>query len=420
MINLAEIETLITVAKSVKRVPLVHHVRSSFTTDYLKNISKEVIEPNVDIYSMCCQNILLNSPIEFLNYMFDETITDNFDTSIKTNLKQNCPNFYVSHNSGEATIIFDSLTNEQNNDFAKIANIWANNKNIKFIPITGDYTTTKTAELFANYCIYTNPDKHIVFVVKDMVSRSFSVPKIVNGIMMVNEPEFAPAMQKMNRLSTIDFENPNKTANMYWFNFNNLKVKCPLYMLIYNDYLKYHKTGTSLMLDSANICEQCQNYQKEKQCEKWTETDLFNRINHGIVKHSIVKNYLTNYINDVLGIVDGMLQNINIKNLNIKNTTLGSTEEISINAGKSKTTNAREASSSEAETQILSNEIITTLTLYTLSHEQQDRDFETFIADSCNILGSENTERIMPDLLSIWNTFFVTHINDLLIEVDLY
>ena len=68
----------------------------------------------------------------------------------------------------------------------------------------------------------------------------------------------------------------------------------------------------------------------------------------------------------------------------------------------------------------LSNEIITTLTLYTLSHEQQDRDFETFIADSCNILGSENTERIISDLLSIWNTFFVTHINDLLIEVDLY
>ena len=419
-IDLTEMETMIKTVPLINRVQKIHHVRSSFTNDFLKNISKEEIEPNEDIYSICCQNIMVNSPIEFLNYMFDETISEHFDTKVKTNLKQNCPNFYVSHNPGEATIIFDSLTNEQNNDFAKIANVWADNKNIKCIPITGDFTTTKAAELFANYHLYTNPDKHIIFVAANMVSRSFSVPKIVNGIMMVNEPEYAPATQKMDRLSTIDFENLNKIAHMYWFNFNDLKVKCPLYMLLYNDYLKYHNTGMTMMLDSINIYEQCQNYQKEVQCDKWSETDLFNRINHGIVRHAIVKNYLTNYINDILGVVDEMLKDIDVKDIDLKNTLLGSTNTTSINAGKSKSTNARENKSAESETQLLSNEVITTLTLYTLSHIKEERDFETFIADTCYILGSKNTEKVMPGLVSLWNTFFIPHINKLLIEVDLY
>ena len=417
MIDLNEMQQLAVNAPEVKRVQIIHHVRSIDIAKFLKITSKEEIIPNMDEYSMRCQNLLTNSPIDFLEYMFDEQNDKFFNSKIKTNLKQNCPNFYVNTNPGEATIIFTSLKNEQQNDFVNIANTWGKERNIIFKAINGTLTTTKAAETFANYYINVHSDKHIVFVVANMVSRSFSVPKLVNGIMMVNEPDYAPATQKFNRISTIDWDNLDKISHMYWFNFNNLSIKCPLYMLIYKDLLdnKNKKdvegNDVKLMLDSINIFEQCADLQKEKKCEKWSETDLFNRINHGIITRDIVKSHVTNNLNHLIIEIGKILNTYNIKTLNIKNIKVGATTQETISAGRSKEPIDRDSCiPPETTSNVLTEETTIQLVLYTLSHEKEDRDFETFIADSCNIFGIALVETLYNELEKLWNNIFVNNI----------
>lgn len=411
---------------TIQRVKIKHHVRSIDVHNMLKATAEVDIIPSYgcgeDEYTMRCQNLLNNCPESFLGYMWNINATTvyKFDSKIKTDLTNS--NFFLSRNNGEATIIFTSLTNARQNEFVKIANEWSkrNELNLLFISVNGDNMKTADAEIIANYEVDCHQDNHIVFVTANMAARSFSVPKIVNGIMMVNEPGLASAEQKYNRLSTIDYDNENKIGNMYWFNFTSMKCVCPLYNLLYNDLLENKKkkdtNGKNLvnMFDCVDIFEQVGQRIKEK-THVWTEQDIFESIVTGTISHDEITAHIVNFCPELSEAIADMVKTfkLNLVGLNVANWKIGKTMQAKINGtGRSMLSNKKELTEKEKKTRILNLEVATSLVGLTLGHE--NRNFNNFVQDACHIFSSTIVKHIGKTYLEIlWNDYFVKTITEL-------
>lgn len=414
-----------------KRVKINHHIRNICFDKFLKDADNFIKEnKNEDEYSYRCQNILMNTTAEFLNYMWISTEQKMFDKKKKGKFEivsgKNSSNFYLSKNPGEATIIFTSLTNDEQNKFVELSNEWGLNHNIKFFAINGEKTTSACAEIMANGIIRTHSDSHCVFVTANMAARSFSVPKIVNGIMMVNEPGYASATQKYERLSTIDRENPNKISNMYWFNFKSLNLICPLFNMMYIDIVENGKkkdtNGKSikLMNDTINIFQQDDESQSETKA-KWKKEDIFKEINKGIVHHDFIAANIRNCFPEIETIVADVLKNINLNDLELKTQKIGKTTQQKLNGGSSakrvkENPDEPEENDNFGEKRIsvkYSNlEIATAMVMRTLEHEKSDRDFDSFECDCKHIFTNEGLFKIgKKNIQKFWSEIKKTIVN---------
>ena len=403
-----------------KRVKIVHHVRNIEFDKFLKETEMNDIKAGDDEYSFRCQNILMKTTTSFLDYMWNPSVKTMFvQKTTKTGKKfsnydpTNSSNFYLSRNAGEATIIFTSLTNKQQTEFVKTANLWGNNLNIKFFAINGLETSNACAEILANGLIKVHSDSHCVFVTSNMAARSFSVPKIVNGIMMVNEPGYASAIQKYNRLSTIDWDNLNKVSHMYWFNFKSLKLICPLFNIMYIDLNEKKKQkdiyGKSIktMFATIDIFSQDNETQAETK-KKWTEQDIFNEINKGIVKHDFISNHLRNCVPELEEIIAEIRKKLDFDQFNLKSVKLGKTNQKNFNGGKSgdiirpEKPEDDEENEKKVKAKFSDLEIATTMVTLTLGHDIEDRNFGNFCIDckylfsfeGIRAIGAENIEKI--------------------------
>lgn len=404
------------------RVKIIHHVRNIEFDKFLLETEMNDIKDGEDEYSFRCQNILMKTTTSFLDYMWNPSVKNLFvQKTTKTGKKisnydpTNSTNFYLSRNAGEATIIFTSLTNKQQTDFVKTANLWGNNHNIKFFAINGTETSNACAEILANGLIKVHSDSHCVFVTSNMAARSFSVPKIVNGIMMVNEPGYASAIQKYNRLSTIDWDNLNKVSHMYWFNFKSLKLICPLFNIMYIDLNEKKKqkdiNGKSIktMFDTIDIFSQDGESQAEN-TKNWKEEDIFNEINKGIVKHDFISNHLRNCVPELEEIIAEIRKKINFDQFNLKSVKLGKTNQKNLNGGKSGDTihpekpEENEENEKTVKVKFSDLEIATTMVTLTLGHEENDRDFGNFCIDCKYVFTLEGIRAIGPENMEkIWS-----------------
>lgn len=413
-----------------KRVKIVHHVRNIEFDKFLTETVMDAIKENEDEYSFRCQNILMKTTNSFLDYMWNPSVTNmfvqkkikglnvsNFDTDTY-------PNFYLSRNAGEATIIFTSLTNKQQTEFVNRANLWGKNFNIKFFAINGLETSNACAEILANGLIKVHSDSHCVFVTSNMAARSFSVPKIVNGIMMVNEPGYASAIQKYNRLSTIDWDNLNKVSHMYWFNFKSLKLICPLFNIMYIDLNGKKKQediyGKSIktMFATIDIFSQDNESQAESK-KKWTEQDIFNEINKGIVKHDFISNHLRNCVPELEEIIAEIRKKLDFDKFNLKSVKLGKTNQKNVNGGKSgdiirpEKPEDDEENEKKVKAKFSDLEIATTMVTLTLGHNEEERNFRNFCADCMYLFTFEGIRAIgEKNLTKIW-TVVETQIKNL-------
>ncbi len=403
-----------------KRVKIVHHVRNIEFDKFLTETVMDAIKENEDEYSFRCQNILMKTTNSFLDYMWNPSVTNmfvqkkikglnvsNFDTDTY-------PNFYLSRNAGEATIIFTSLTNKQQTEFVNRANLWGNNLNIKFFAINGLETSNACAEILANGLIKVHSDSHCVFVTSNMAARSFSVPKIVNGIMMVNEPGYASAIQKYNRLSTIDWDNLNKVSHMYWFNFKSLKLICPLFNIMYIDLNEKKKqkdiNGKPIktMFATIDIFSQDNESQAETK-KKWTEQDIFNEINKGIVKHDFISNHLRNCVPELEEIIAEIRRKLDFDKFNLKSVKLGKTNQKNVNGGKSgdiirpEKPEDEEENEKKVKAKFSDLEIATTMVTLTLGHNEIERNFKNFCADCMYLFTFEGIRAIgEKNLTKLW------------------
>lgn len=414
-----------------KRVKINHHIRNISFDKFLKDADKFIKEnKNEDEYSFRCQNILMNTTTEFLNYMWISAEQKMFDKKKKGKFEivsgNNSSNFYLSKNPGEATIIFTSLTNDEQNKFVELANEWGLNHNIEFFAINGEKTTSACAEIMANGIIRTHSYSHCVFVTANMAARSFSVPKIVNGIMMVNEPGYASATQKYERLSTIDRENPNKISNMYWFNFKSLNLICPLFNMMYIDIVENGKKkdtndkSIKLMNDTINIFQQDDEAQSETET-KWKKEDIFKEINKGIVHHDFIAANIRNCFPEIENVVAEVLKNINLNDLELKTQKIGKTTQQKLNGGKS----AKRVKENPDDTEENDNfgekrisvkysnlEIATAMVMRTLEHEKSDRDFDSFECDCKHIFTNEGLFKIgKKNIQKFWAEINKTIVN---------
>jgi len=404
-----------------ERVQIKHHVRNIEFEKFLKEIDKNDIKNNEDEYSFRCQNILMKTTTSFLDYMWNPADTKMFvkkttknGRSISNYDETNSTNFYLTRNPGEATIIFTSLTKKQQAKFVQVANIWGANFNIKFFAINGDETSNACAEIMANGLIKVHSDCHCVFVTSNMAARSFSVPKIVNGIMMVNEPCYASAIQKYNRLSTIDWDNLNKVSHMYWFNFKSLKLICPLFNIMYIDLNEKKKqkdiNGKPIktMFATIDIFSQENESQAETK-KKWTEQDIFNEINKGIVKHDFIANHLRNCVPELEEIIAEIRKKLDFDKFNLKSVKLGKTNQKNLNGGKSgdiirpEKPEDDEENEKKVKAKFSDLEIATTMVTLTLGHNEEERNFRNFCADCMYLFTFEGIRAIgEKNLTKLW------------------
>lgn len=403
------------------RVKIVHHVRNIEFDKFLKETEMNDIKAGDDEYSFRCQNILMKTTTSFLDYMWNPSVNTMFVQKTTKSGKKisnydptNSSNFYLSKNPGEATIIFTSLTNKQQAEFVKTANLWGNNLNIKFFAINGLETSNACAEILANGLIKVHSDSHCVFVTSNMAARSFSVPKIVNGIMMVNEPGYSSAIQKYNRLSTIDWDNLNKVSHMYWFNFKSLKLICPLFNIMYIDLNEKKKqkdiNGKPIktMFATIDIFSQDNETQAETK-KKWTEQDIFNEINKGIVKHDFISNHLRNCVPELEEIIAEIRKKLDFDKFNLKSVKLGKTNQKNLNGGKSgdiirpEKPEDDEENEKKVKAKFSDLEIATTMVTLTLGHEETDRNFMNFCGDCKYLFTLEGIRQIGEENISrVW------------------
>lgn len=406
-----------------KRVKIKHHIRNVDFDKFLKNVSINDLKDGEDEYSFRCQNILMKTTNSFLDYMWNPTSTKMFIKKLTKSGKaisnydpENSSNFYLSRNPGEATIIFTSLTNEQQIKFVETANIWGRDFKIKFFAINGLETSNACAEIRANGLINVYSDYHCVFVTANMAARSFSVPKIVNGIMMVNEPCYASAIQKYNRLSTIDWANLNKVGHMYWFNFKSLKLICPLFNIMYID-LNENKNkkdingkSIKLMFNTIDIFEQDNESQAEN-FRVWNENDIFNEIAKGEVRHSFIANHLRNCVPELENMIAEIRKTINLNDMNLKTIKLGKTIQKNINGGKSgkrikenNNEDDRKETEKSVKIKVSDLEIATSMVSMTLAHNEEKRSFGNFMFDCNYLFTNEGLRKIgVTKLNTIWN-----------------
>lgn len=163
----------------------------------------------------------------------------------------------MSHRTGKATMVFVSSLNAEELtkkcDEANATNHW---DDLYFVPLFGvNDLSNAVAENLVSYYINSNLDKHIVIFAKQIGARSFSIPQIDNVCIMISDPSFASAIQKMCRNQTPDMTDPDKKAHVYWYTLNNLTINlCPLFevvkqMSIYTSNNQFARS----FLDTANI-----------------------------------------------------------------------------------------------------------------------------------------------------------------------
>ena len=407
-------------APECKRVRITHHVRNMAINDMLrkKNTELKLTKNTDDEYGFGCTQLLTICSTEMLDYLFNSSVNTCFNTN-----KKSLPtdNFFLSCNKHEATIFFTSLTNKQQEDFCKKGNTWAQSKkefeHIMFVTINGIYLrNAQCAQIYANGIINSHPDKHIVFIASNMPSRSFSVPKLMNGVMFVNDPSNAAADQKTNRLTTIDADNENKIAHMYWFNFSDIRTVCPLYQQLYLDHENCRKykdqNGKPFrsMIDCDTSIFKIQQGDLQKEVEKkWTTKELFEEINNHEFNNSCIANYVQNnqteFVNKLIDLLSGYKFKKDIlkdlPKISIKHDVNGG----DINHGRT----YKGSKSNKAETEdkkkennymILPLQIATLIMRYWFEQEYEYRTYENF----CGIIRS-----VLP--VKIWDRFFDTQLN---------
>lgn len=411
------------------RVKLTHHVRNISIDKLLKRISDEEIKNKAeakheDVYSFGCSNLLVNGPDEFLTYMFDRDdanklgmFSEKKTTKGYKTMRRDAgdkDNFFVSHNPGEATIIFTSLTNKKQADFVEAGDKWAGDRKIKFFAINRDETTTRRAEDYANCAIDMYPEHHIVFVANNMPSRSFSVPKLVNGVMMVNAPGAAAAEQKFNRLTTFDSTSENKKAHMYWFNFKAMNLVCPLVNFIWNDLASKKNLKDAngkearTMLDAIDIFDVIAQNDETTTQSRWTEKDIFEEMRRGMNQHDSIVSALTSIAPDLAETLKKMLADaLTNEDLGkIECVKLGKASMAEIDCGPSFKKNgdhsvARSNEPSEKLRQIDAIELMARVVQ--LLSESDCRTYESFVYSCACVIGAGNMRKIgEPAFVGLW------------------
>lgn len=402
-------------APECKRVSVTHHVRNMSINDMLrkKNTELELSKNTDDEYGFGCTQLLTICPTEMLDYLFNSAVNTCFNTN-----KKSLPtdNFFLSCKPHEATMFFTSLTNNQQEDFCKKANAWAQNNeefnHIMSVTINGIYLrNAQCAQIYANGIINSHPDKHIVFIANNMPARSFSVPKLVNGVMFVNNPGIAPADQKTNRLTTIDADNENKIAHMYWFNFSDIRTVCPLYQQLYLDnennrkYTDQNGKPFRSMIDCDTSIFKIQqgDLQKEEE-KKWTTEELFEEINKHEFNNSCIANYVQNnqteFVNKLIELFSGYKFNKdNLKDLpkisNRYDVNGGDINHGRTYKGGKSNKPETEDKKKENKYMILPLQFATLIIRYWFEQDYEYRTYENF----CGIIRS-----VLP--LKIWDRFF--------------
>lgn len=240
-----------------KPMKVVHHQRtipSYFKTDEVKQEMMHK-EYNIKITSALvnnfegCMDWLFNHPFGMSDYNSKKKVRiDDISKDEKMRLE---------HKPGRATMIFVSdLQTEVLKRECDKANKGNRFGDLFFVPLVGaNGLNNETAENAVHYYINHYPDRHIVIFAKNIGSRSFSIPEVYNVCIMINDPSFSSAIQKMCRNQTNDPKNPDKVANVYWFTLNCLANPiCPLFELAkrmkdYSDRNQFEYT----FLGTANI-----------------------------------------------------------------------------------------------------------------------------------------------------------------------
>lgn len=411
-----------------KRVTIYHHIRNATFGAFLKSKGKEIkkIKNNEDEYSFRCQNLIVCCMELLCDYLWSPASSLCFNTEIIPDQRNN-HNFFLSKNPGEGTIWFTSLTIKEQLDAVAKGNQWAKNNGLKimFWAINGDTTRTSFAEKMAEGRIACNPEYHHVFITANMAARSFSVAKIVNGVMLVNAPGVAPAEQKFKRLASVDYDNPSKEGHMYWFNFSDIKVTCPIYELIYQDILekkeKVDQDGNKVKnilddcgrVDCYNIfCVQNKDMKKEVPAN-WTEADLFQEINKNGFSHSALESFAyndKNLINEIKNMISALPQNFLID----AKTMIASTGQENINGGASRKGKKRNKQNNDteqdkkAEQKIIPVQLACKFCEFVLTREKEDRTFENFYIDSWHLFKKDAFNIVQKKQLleKLWNNCF--------------
>lgn len=192
-----------------------------------------------------------------------------------------------------------------------------------------------------------NSSEHVVFVTNNMAARPFSVPKLVNGIMMANAPGAAAAEQKFNRLSTADRKNENKKAHMYWFNFKAMNLVRPLVNIIWNDIankknLKAANGQTArTMLDAIGIFDAVAQNGGTTTQSRWTKEDIFEEMRNSMNRHGSMVNALSNFAPDVAEKLNKMLAALSNDDFDkIEDVNLGKASIAEIDCGPTFNKNA--------------------------------------------------------------------------------
>lgn len=411
----------------VKRVKLTHHVRNICINKLLQKISDEEIKKKAeakheDVYSFGCSNLLMNGPAEFLSYMFDQSeakkqqmfvekkTAGGYKTMRRTDDKDN---FFVSTNPGEATIIFTSLTNAAQKNFVDVANKWAGNRKIKFFTINGEETNTRYAEDYANLMIAMHSSEHVVFVTNNMASRSFSVPKLVNGIMMVNAPGAAAAEQKFNRLTTFGQYDKDKKAHMYWFAFKAMNLVCPLVNFVWNDVaskknMKDAKENPAkTMLDAIDIFDVVAQNDETTTQSRWTKEDIFKEMRSSMNQHDSLVNALSNFAPDLAEKLEKLVAALDNDDLSaIKDVKLGKADMAEIDCGPTFKKNGAEkqqSSKTDEKPSRRPDSVEILAKVIQLLSESNHYEYESFIASFTHVIGASNMRKIgEPAFIELW------------------
>lgn len=411
-----------------KRVKLIHHIRNIYIDKLLKTISDEEIKKNAeakheDAYSFGCSNLLEQGPEQFLSYMFDrndavrrqlfsEKKTANGYKTMRRGADDK-DNFFVSHKAGQATIIFTSLTNKAQKNFVEAANSWGDSRKIEFFTINGDETFTRYAEDYANLIIAMHPDKHVVFVTNNMASRSFSVPKLANGIMMVNAPGAAASEQKFNRLTTIDHNDANKKAHMYWFNFKAMNLVCPLVDVVWTD-LNKKKTlkadngeQARTMLDAIDIFDVIVQNDETTTQSRWTEKDIFAEQRKNMSERDVMARMLTNFAPELNEAIKEMLAELSDEDYKcIRADKLGKAAMAEIDCGPTfkkngRSENRQSGDGEEKKHKPIPVEIMTSV--LTTFATASSNGYESFAMACGRVIGCDNCRKIgEPAFIKLW------------------
>ena len=162
------------------------------------------------------------------------------------------------------------------------------------------------------------------------------------------------------------------------------------------------------MFDTIDIFSQDNETQAET-TKRWTEQDIFNEINNGIVKHDFISNHLRNCVPELEEIVAEIRSSINFDDFDLKTVKLGKTAQKTIGGGKSGNIIRPDKPEDDEETEkkvkvkFSDLEIATTMVTLTLGHEETDRNFMNFCGDCKYLFTLEGIRQIGEEKIhKVW------------------